>query len=64
MLQQREAFSRVPSRVGRYRLGFRFQLAFAHRALVGLVDTLYSIFKFTIVLRQSFGDVTYAPPGK
>jgi hypothetical protein len=32
---------------------FQFQSAFAHHALVRLVDALYSIFKFTVALRQS-----------
>jgi hypothetical protein len=38
------------------RLEFGCQLAFARDALVWLVDALYLIFKFTVVLRQSFGD--------
>jgi hypothetical protein len=53
---QREAYNRVPSLSPDYQLEFRFQLAFAHHALVGLVGALYSIFKFAIALRQSFGD--------
>jgi hypothetical protein len=38
------------------RLEFRIQLAFGHDALVRLVDALYSILKFNVALRQSFGD--------
>ena len=37
-------------------LAARCQLAFARDALVRLVDAFYSIFKFTVALRQSFGD--------
>jgi hypothetical protein len=41
-------------------LAARCQLAFARDALVRLVDAFYSIFKFTVALRQSLGDDTRA----
>ena len=37
------------------------QLALAHDALVRLVDALYLIFKFAVVLRQSFDDDIRSP---